>query len=345
MEILFYRQAGGVRGNSPIGQNFGRVCDPQPTTISLPSGNYQTTVVHRSGALVDYAVEFFVIPSASIADLEQMIRDHYSIWWIATEGKFKIGADGPSRTDGLGWLTTKSAPHFWRINEKAGIRTAKETINAVLDKATALYQQEAQKKAREDENKAAKLQQAREAAEEYVNGKMPALYIGYTQYPTTGDAELDAAVLAERSRREAEIKEKEKAREVETEAKWNQMADWAELHGSPYLRRLIDGGYNWKDKCVKEWCEYHTPEGWADISKIPDFQVWWQIKNPSVAALDALDAAYEQFPNAEIDLYRAKFYNEDDGKYHVDYLSITLTPPIGQGYSVEKFIEHYEPAE
>jgi len=221
-----------------------------------------------------------------------------------------------------------------------------QSLIAAIEKETAAKaQREAQREAREKESKAAKLEHAREAAQIYLTGGFPTLYHGYTVYPTTGDAGIDAAVLAEKARREAEIKEKEKARESEAEAKWQQMADWANEHGSQYLRRLIDGGYNWKEKCVKEWCEHHTPEGWADISKIPDFQEWWQIKNPSAAALDALDAAHEQHPNAEIYLYRAKFYSEDDGRYHADYLSITLTPPIGQGYSVEKFIEHYEPAE
>ncbi len=215
-------------------------------------------------------------------------------------------------------------------------RDLSDLIDAIEKEAT----RRAAQKQKEADDKAAKLQHSREAAQTYLSGGFPSLYHGYTVYPTTGDAELDAAVVAEKARRDAEIKAKEKAREDEINARWEEMKQWGTKNGGDYVRRLIEGGYNWKEKTVKAWCEAHAPEGWANIADIPDFQEWWQIKNPSETALDALDAARAEFPGIQIDLYRAKFHNEDDGKRHADYLSLTITPPIGEGYSVEKFIEH-----
>lgn len=231
--------------------------------------------------------------------------------------------------------------HAVRANVWAEGRDLSDLIAAIEKEAT----RKAAQKQKEADDKAARLQQAREAAQTYIAGGSPSLYHGYTVYPTTGDAELDAAVLAEKTKREAEIKAKEKAREEITAQLWDGMALWGTKLGSTHIRRLIEGGYNWKEKCVKEWCEAHTPEGWADISQNPEFAEWWQIKNPSETALDAMDAARAEFPGIEISLYRVKFKDEYGEKYLADYLSMTIAPPIGDGYSVEKFIADYEVAE
>lgn len=136
---------------------------------------------------------------------------------------------------------------------------------------TAIAKEFARKKeeaAKEAETKAAKLQQSKKAANEYLAGGLPSLYLGYREYPSTGDAELDAAVLAEKARREEKIKQDEADRKAAIDAKWQEMAEWAKTHGSGHLQRLIEGGYNWKEKCTAEWIAAHTPDGWADISKL-----------------------------------------------------------------------------
>jgi len=88
-DFFVIRKTGGTRGNSNVGQNFGRVGDPQPTTVNINGREYATTVEHRSGSLLLYAVEYFTA-SLTMDEVITLLKDG-SRWNIIplekTDGK------------------------------------------------------------------------------------------------------------------------------------------------------------------------------------------------------------------------------------------------------------------
>jgi len=75
-DVVIIRKTGGTRGNSPIGINFGNVGDPTPEIVM----GTKTNVVHRSGALLNYAIEWAKIHNCSIDNLFRLLHEGWNIY-------------------------------------------------------------------------------------------------------------------------------------------------------------------------------------------------------------------------------------------------------------------------
>lgn len=60
IDTLCIRKVGGSRGNSPVGQNFGRLWAPESSKLQFNCGEIQTRVFMRYGSLLTYYQEAFV---------------------------------------------------------------------------------------------------------------------------------------------------------------------------------------------------------------------------------------------------------------------------------------------
>jgi len=184
---------------------------------------------------------------------------------------------------------------------------------------------------------ARRIEEYKEAARKYAAGED--VYISNPSNPNTGDAELDAAVIAEYNRKKTELDAAEREKEEARERALNSLKEWAMKSGTDHLKDLITEGFNWKDIARSEWIAAHTPEGFFDIGEEDDYADSYEIRNPSAKSIQVLRETRKTHPNCR--LLRAKF---DDGR-HEDYISIWITPPFGDAISVEKFIETYSTPE
>lgn len=208
-----------------------------------------------------------------------------------------------------------------------------EDLSAVFQYLRAKAEKERVAKDEAEERKRQEAQKRIEDAKVYVAGGEPRSIAPYN--PKTGDAELDAAVLAEYNRREAEKQAKAEAEKQAKAEAVETLRTWALENGSEHLKDLISEGFNWQEVARKEWIAAHTPEGFVNVGDDPKFDTWYKIKNPTANAIAVLRETRKTNPDAM--LMRVKF---DDGM-HEDWVSIDLFPPAGESVSREKFIENY----
>jgi len=233
---------------------------------------------------------------------------------------------------------------------KIGTPTAGSTIETncnllpdgemLSDVLTAIRKNEEEKAISAEREKLAaarRIEEHKEAARKYAAGED--VYISNPTNPNTGDAELNAAVIAEYNRKQAVKEAAEKAKEAAKEKAVNDLKEWALKFGTDHLKDLISEGFNWKEIARQEWISAHTPEGFFDVGEADNYADSYEIRNPSPKAIQVLRETRKTHPDCR--LLRVKF---EDGR-HEDYISVWLRPPFGDAISVEGFIETYSTPE
>lgn len=215
-----------------------------------------------------------------------------------------------------------------------------ETVDALIE---CIEKREAQKDQAKIEAEAAaakKEVENIEAAKKYVSGKDVSIWDwtqGYSlrqKFPETW-----ANIEAETARREAEKTAKVEAEKAAQAAKVEALKVWALKSGSAHVKDLIEEGFNWQSIAEAEWVTANTPEGFSNIADLEFFDESYSLKNPTANEITVLRETREKYPTAQ--LVRAKF--ADCGEtWHKDFVSITLTSPLGNEVEVEKFIENYD---
>lgn len=204
-------------------------------------------------------------------------------------------------------------------------------LNLLSSKRDFQSAQEERRRIEHEEEMARRIENARL----YLAGEEA--YGFYPSAPATGDDEMNKAVLAEYTRRQATEQAKRDAQAAAEQANVDSLKSWALSHGSEHLKDLISMGFNWQKEAHNEWISANTPDGYEDIAEAVGYEESYLVKNPSPIAISALKQAISSGHDAR--LLRVKF----DDDTHADYISIWLTPPAGEKVSVEKFIEFYTP--
>ena len=117
-DIIIVRKTGGTRGNSSRGVNYGNVGNPNPTTVM----GVQSNVVHRSGALQLYAVEWALIENCSIERLFALLHEGWNAYPAAEitvnngdifqNGSWVIPASGQFRQSPVKEAARLTVDHF-----------------------------------------------------------------------------------------------------------------------------------------------------------------------------------------------------------------------------------------
>lgn len=212
-----------------------------------------------------------------------------------------------------------------------------ETLSDVLAAIRKKEEEKAMSAEREKLADARRIEEYKDAARKYAAGED--VYISNPSNPNTGDAELDAAVIAEYERKQAVNTAAEKEKSDARESAVNDLKEWALQFGTDHLKDLITEGFNWKEVARKEWISAHTPEGFFDVGEDDEYEDSYEIRNPSPKAIQVLRETRETHPDCC--LLRVKF---EDGT-HKDYISVLVRPPFGDAITVERFIETYSTPE